>query len=220
MTECDLVVMATGYHYCFPLLDESLLKQSDDNKLQLYKQVFPQQLSHPSLALIGALQPNGSIFPLLEMQTRWYALLMAGKCHLPTHEQMVREIEVTTAVRDLIYYGSPRNAIGVDWISYMDDIAKQIGVYPDLKKYLRSDLPLFLKLVFGTTLSYHYRLDGPHSWSGARNAIMEADNRIRYALNPNDVEKMSSSYLNANSYRILISFVLLLFAFIIFDIID
>jgi dimethylaniline monooxygenase (N-oxide forming) len=102
----------------------------------------------------------------------------------------------------------------------MDDIAKEIGVYPDFKKYLFSDLPLFLKLVFGTTLSYHYRLDGPHSWSGARNAIMESDNRTKFALNPNDVEKMSSTYFNANSYRVLISLVLLLIAFLIFELID
>jgi hypothetical protein len=62
----------------------------------------------------------------------------------------------------------------MDWISYIDDIAKRIGVYPDFKKYLISDLLIFLKLVFGTASSYHYRLDGPHSRSGARNAIMEA----------------------------------------------
>jgi hypothetical protein len=49
---------------------------------------------------------------------------------------------------------------------------------------------------------------------------MEADNRIRYALNPDNVDKKSSTYFNANSYKILISIVLILFAFLIFDIID
>jgi dimethylaniline monooxygenase (N-oxide forming) len=208
--------MATGYHYKIPLLDDSLLQQSDDNKLKLYKQVFLPQLSHPTLAIIGALQPNGAIFPLFEMQARWYALLMAGKCQLSSCEEMLKSIKEVEVKRKAQYYSSVRNTLGVNWISYMDDIAKEIGVYPDFKKYLISDLPLFLKLVFGTTLSYHYRLDGPHSWSGARNAIIEAENRVKYALNPNDVEKMSSTYFNANSYRIIISLVLLLIVFIFF----
>jgi dimethylaniline monooxygenase (N-oxide forming) len=212
--------MATGYHYKIPLLDDSLLQHSDDNKLKLYKQVFLPQLSHPSLAVIGALQPNGAIFPLFEMQARWYALLMTRKCKLPSCEEMLKSIKEVEVKRKAQYYSSVRNAIGVNWISYMDDIAKQIGVYPDFKKYLFSDLPLFLKLVFGTTLSYHYRLDGPHSWSEARNAIMEAEKRVKNALNPNDIEKMSSIYFNANSYKILFSLILVLFAFLIFDLID
>jgi dimethylaniline monooxygenase (N-oxide forming) len=212
--------MATGYHFKIPLLDDSVLQQSDDNKLELYKQVFPPQLSHPSLAVIGALQPNGPISTLCEMQARWYVSLMAGKCQLPSSEEMLKSIRETEEERKALYSGSAKNTIGVDWISYMDDIAKQIGVYPDFKKYLKTDFQLFLKLIFGTNLSYHYRLDGPHSWSGARNAIMESDNRVKYALNPNDVEKLSSTYFNANSYRILFSLILVLFAFLIFDLID
>ncbi len=200
MTECDLVVLTTGYHYKIPLLDESILQQSADNKLKLYKQVFANKLSHHSLAVIGALSSNAAIFPMFEMQMQWYALLMSRKCQLPPQEEMLKPIRETDDKRKEIFYGSVRNTLGVDWISYMDDIAKEIGVYPDFKKYLTSDLPLFLKLVLGMTLSYHYRLDEPHSLSGARNAIMEADNRIKYALNPNDVEKMSSTYFNVNSY--------------------
>jgi dimethylaniline monooxygenase (N-oxide forming) len=141
----------------------------------LHFYVFPPQLSHHSLAVIGALSPNAAIFPLFEMQTRWYALLMAGKCQLPSRGEMLKNIEETDEKHKETYYGSVRNALGVDWISYIDDIAKRIGVYPDFKKYLISDLPLFLKLVFGTALPCHYRLDGPHSWSGARNTIMESN---------------------------------------------
>jgi dimethylaniline monooxygenase (N-oxide forming) len=211
--------MATGYQYKFPLLDDSVLQQTDDNKIKLYKQVFSPQLSHPSLAVIGALSPNNAIFPLMEIQARWYALLMAGKCQLPSSEETLKCLKETEDLRKDIYHDSLKNTLSVDWMSYIDDIAKEIGVYPDFKKYLFSDLQLFLKLVFGTTLSYHYRLDGPHSWSGARNAIMEADNRIKYGLNPNNVDK-SSTYFNANAYIIIISLVSILFAFLIFDIID
>ncbi len=214
VTECDLVIMATGYHHRLTLLNDILLEQSDDNKLKLYKDVFPLQFSHPSLAIIGSIVSNAAIFPVFEMQARWYALLMAGKCQLPSREEMLKSIKETEVIRNAIYKG--RNIKRVNWIRYMNDIAKQIGVYPDFKKYLTSDFPLFLKLVFGTTLSYHYRLDGPHSWSGARNAIMEADNRIKYALNTDYVEKKSSTHSKENSFRIIISFIFLMFAFLIF----
>jgi dimethylaniline monooxygenase (N-oxide forming) len=90
--ECDLVVMATSYHYKIPLLDDSILQQSDDKKLKLYKQEFPNQLSHHSLAVIGALSLDAAILPMFEMQTRWYALLMSGKCQLPPQEEMLKHI--------------------------------------------------------------------------------------------------------------------------------
>jgi dimethylaniline monooxygenase (N-oxide forming) len=61
----------------------------------LHFYVFPPQLSHHSLAVIGALSPNAAIFPLFEMQTRWYALLMAGKCQLPSRGEMLKNIEET-----------------------------------------------------------------------------------------------------------------------------
>ena len=164
--------MATGYHFNFPLIDKSLFEDSDDKSLDFYKQVFPQQLPHWSLAVIGAVQPNGGIFPVFEMQARWYALLMTGKCQFPTHEQIVADIAETNKNREKYFYDSPRNSLAIDWISYMDDIADIIGVKPDLQKYLLSDTMLYIKLVFGTCLSYQYRLKGEHSWSGARDAIM------------------------------------------------
>jgi dimethylaniline monooxygenase (N-oxide forming) len=95
--------MATGYQYKIPLLDDSVLQQTDDNKLKLYKQVFPPQLSHPSFAVIGALSANNTIFPLMEIQARWYALLMAGKCQLPSSEQMLQWIKETEDLQKDIY---------------------------------------------------------------------------------------------------------------------
>ncbi|CAG2118025.1 unnamed protein product, partial [Medioppia subpectinata] len=138
ITECDLVVMATGYDHSFPFVDKSLFDHSSDEALNLYKQIFPQQLSHSSLGFIGALQPNGGIFALFEMQSRLYALLMTGKCRFPSHDHIVADIALTKQRRD----------------------------------------QLFMKLVFGPTLPYQYRLRGPHSWCGARDALMQSDYRL------------------------------------------
>ena len=212
--------MATGYHYSFPIIDESLFKHTDDKPLNLYKQVFPEQLSHWSLALIGAIQPNGGIFSLFEMQARWYTMLMTGKCQFPSHDRIVADIASANQIRDQIFYKSVRNSLGVDWISYMDDIADIIGVKPDIRQYLFSDTPLFIRLVFGTALSYEYRLKGPNSWGGARDALMQSDYRVRYGINPNEAKSGSQYYLNADFYKIVFILILFLFINIIMEIFD
>ncbi|XP_054152421.1 dimethylaniline monooxygenase [N-oxide-forming] 2-like [Oppia nitens] len=179
------MVMATGYHYLFPFIDKSLLDHRDDRSLNLYKQMFPGHLSHWSLALIGAVQPNIATFAIFEMQSRWYALLMSGKCKFPPNDHIMANINKENQTRKQQFYDSPKNSLAIDWLAYMDDIADIIGVKPNIKQYLLSDTQLFIKLIFGPTLSYQYRLVGPHSWSGARYTIMQSDYRVMYALNPN-----------------------------------
>lgn len=174
--------MGTGYKVGFPMLSKHIINQSDDFKVPLYKQVFPPHLPHASLALIGVIQPNGALFPCFEMQSRWFAQIMAGRCHLPSQQEMMADIHLMDNSRKKVYYHSQRHALELDWISYMDDIAKRIGVMPNLILYAFTDPLLCHKLIFGTALSYHYRLVGPHSWSGARNAIMKADDNIKYGL--------------------------------------
>ena len=68
--DVDVVVMATGYTFSFPFLSESILSVKD-NVVGLYRRVFPPDLKHPSLAVIGRMQQLGSVFPIIEMQSRW-----------------------------------------------------------------------------------------------------------------------------------------------------
>ena len=202
------------------MIDETLFKHSEDKPLDLYKQVFPQQLPHWSLAIIGAVQPNGGIYALFEMQCRWYAMLMTGNCQFPTHDHIMADILAEKQRRKTVYYDSPRNDLGVNWLSYMDDIADIIGVRPDIQKYLLSDTKLFLKLVFGSCLPYQYRLEGRHSWSGARDAVMQSEYRVRYALNPNEAKSGDCFRLSPNAYRIIFSLILLMFALILTEVFD
>ena len=53
--ELDAVILATGYKFLFPFLDESVLKV-EKNQMPLYKYVFPPDLKHSSLAFIGYVQ--------------------------------------------------------------------------------------------------------------------------------------------------------------------
>ena len=70
--DIDTIILATGYVFGFPFIDESVLKVND-NKVNLFKYEWIPDLSHPTLAVIGCIQPWGAIMPISELQARWAA---------------------------------------------------------------------------------------------------------------------------------------------------
>ena len=48
-------------------------------QVTLYKYVFPPDLPHPTLAIVGLVQPLGSLMPIAEMQCRWISRVLSGK---------------------------------------------------------------------------------------------------------------------------------------------
>lgn len=60
----------------------------------------------------------------------------------------------------------------------MDELASIIGALPDWKSLLLSDPALAMHIVFGPTVPYQYRLNGPHTWSEARQAILQCSDRV------------------------------------------
>lgn len=182
-TECDVIILATGYKVDFPFIDQSLVPVVD-NKVDLYKYVFAPNLQpHPeTLAFIALAQPIGALFPIAEMHSRWYALVMSGKRQLPSQEKMLKDIQKKHKYLESRYYGGPRNTLQVDWINYMDELAELIGCKPSVSKYLFKDPKLWWHLVAGPCFPYQYRLEGPHAWTEARKCILEAKNRIKAPL--------------------------------------
>ena len=75
--DIDLVVFATGYSFSFPFLPPHVLSVSE-NKTPLYKYIYPPGLEHPTLAVIGLIQPLGAIMPISEMQARWATRVFKG----------------------------------------------------------------------------------------------------------------------------------------------
>ena len=67
--DIDAVILSTGYIFGFPFLDKTVTYVSD-NKVNLYKYMFPPHLSKHTLAIIGCFQPLGAIMPLCEQQCR------------------------------------------------------------------------------------------------------------------------------------------------------
>ena len=42
-----------------------------DNVVDLYRRMFPPELKHPTMAVVGQVDAFGSLYPIFEMQSRW-----------------------------------------------------------------------------------------------------------------------------------------------------
>lgn len=181
VTECDSVVLGTGYQIKFPFLRDDILPVKE-NKVRLYKNIYPPHHPHPTLAILGLIQPNGPGFPPGEMQCRWSAMVMSGKCKLPSQEEMMKDILKKEETRQKRFVDSPRHTVQVDFIDYQDELAEIIGVKPNFLKMAFTDPKLFWVCMTGPSLPYQYRLSGPHSWEGARKAILTYKDRVKTPL--------------------------------------
>ncbi|GBO00268.1 Dimethylaniline monooxygenase [N-oxide-forming] 2 [Araneus ventricosus] len=192
VTKADVVIMATGYTCKFPFLEEGILVRKQ-GRFDLYKCMYPVHLHHGTLAFIGFVLPFGPGFPIGELQIRWATQVLAGNCKLPSKEVMLKDVMKRHSYNLGRYAPSEKMSIRIDFIQYCDDIASQIGAKPNFVKLLLTDPKLFLKLVFGPSLSYQYRLQGPHSWNGAREAIITCEERVLYPLKKRRSEETSEN---------------------------
>ncbi|KAM8816027.1 dimethylaniline monooxygenase [N-oxide-forming] 2-like isoform 4-T4 [Rhynchonycteris naso] len=175
--DIDIIIFATGYTYSFPFLEDSLVKV-EDNMVSLYKYMFPPHLEKSTLACIGLIQPQGSIFPTAEMQARWATRVFKGLCTLPSERTMMEDIIKRNKRRIDLFGKSESQLFLTNYINYLDDLATEIGAKPDLLSLLFRDPKLAVKLYFGPCSSYQYRLEGPGKWEGARSAILSQEQRL------------------------------------------
>ncbi|XP_071751661.2 flavin-containing monooxygenase 5-like [Centroberyx gerrardi] len=173
----DVVVFATGYNYSFPFLP-SALQAKCGYRLRLYQHVFPPGLSQPTLAVVGFIHGLGAINPLAEMQARWATRVFKGLTTLPSEEAMLQDIEKATATMHQRFACSERNPLQVDYIPYLDSLAKRVGVQPNILRLLLTDPRLGLQVFLGPCTPYQYRLTGPGQWAGARQAILTQWERV------------------------------------------
>ncbi|NWW61973.1 FMO5 monooxygenase, partial [Ifrita kowaldi] len=174
--DVDAVVFATGYSFSFPFLEGCV--KVVENQISLYKYVFPPDLEKPTLAFIGLIQPLGAIMPISELQCRWATRVFKGLNELPPRHDMEADIEQKKEVMAKRYVKSQRHTIQVDYVPYMDELACQLGVKPNVLTLFLTDPKLALEVVFGPCTPYQYRLRGPGAWAGAREAILTQQQRI------------------------------------------
>ncbi|XP_019474109.1 dimethylaniline monooxygenase [N-oxide-forming] 5-like [Meleagris gallopavo] len=178
--DIDAVVFATGYSFSFPFLEDSV--KVVENQVPLYKFMFPVDLEKPTLAFVGYIQPLGAIMPISEMQSRWATRVFKGLHKLPPISTMLADIAQTKDKIAKRYVASRRHTIQVDYIPYMDELACQLGVKPNLPMLFLTDPKLALEVLLGPCTPYQYRLHGPGAWQGAREAILSQQQRVDQPL--------------------------------------
>ncbi|XP_054689365.1 flavin-containing monooxygenase 5-like isoform X2 [Grus americana] len=189
--DIDAVVFATGYSFSFPFLEGCV--KVVENQISLYKFMFPPTMEKPTLAFIGLIQPLGAIMPISELQCRWATRVFKGLNKLPPQHDMEADIKQKKEAMAKRYVKSQRHTIQVDYIPYMDELACQVGVKPNLLALFLTDPKLALEVVFGPCTPYQYRLRGPGEWAGAREAILTQRQRIIKPLQTRHVEKHASA---------------------------
>uniref|UniRef100_A0A8C1MEX5 Flavin-containing monooxygenase n=1 Tax=Cyprinus carpio TaxID=7962 RepID=A0A8C1MEX5_CYPCA len=90
-------------------------------------------------------------------------------------------------------YPSPKlAALQVDYIPYIDSIAKEVGVRPNIAWLLLKDPAVGLRVFFGPCSPYQFRLNGPGHWSGARQAILTQWDRVAKPMKTRSIPEPSS----------------------------
>ncbi|XP_029474473.1 dimethylaniline monooxygenase [N-oxide-forming] 2-like isoform X2 [Rhinatrema bivittatum] len=173
----DGVIFATGYSLSFPFLDESVLKV-ENNRIFLYKNMFPPCLEKPTLAAIGLVQPVGSLAPISELQARWATRVFKGLNQLPSMGEQLEEINKVTELLIKRFGRNRACSLLVNNIAYLDEIASEIGAKPSIPRLFLADPKLALHVLFGPCLPSQYRLTGPGKWDGARRTILTTWDRI------------------------------------------
>ncbi|CAD5208045.1 unnamed protein product [Bursaphelenchus xylophilus] len=177
-TEIDEVVCCTGFLFDFPYLDSGRLIPVVDNKVELYKKMFPvNSADKNTLACVGLFQPLGSIMAPAEMNARLFFEQALGNIKLPSKEAMIKDIKAANEKMFKRYTNVPRHTIQVDYVEYMDEMANMIGCKPPMTKLFFTDYTLWKTLMFGPDVPYAYRLVGPHPWPKAREAILDVETR-------------------------------------------
>jgi len=125
----DSFVYATGYHYDYPFLDDSLRITVDDNYVSpLYQQIVPPHC--PNIGFIGI--PFVVVpFPFFEIQARWFA----NSLHQPTVLPSQAEMQQWLTDREAHFEAQQRkqrlyHQLGEEQIGYLNTLLQQLDAEP------------------------------------------------------------------------------------------
>jgi len=111
----DAIIYATGYRTTFPFLPPHVFEPDKDVRT-LYRRIV--SLEHSGLFFAGLVQPIGPTIPLVEIQGKWIAGVLAGAVSLPDRAAMRREVEAHRERQRRTYLDSPRYVLEVDYRTY------------------------------------------------------------------------------------------------------
>ncbi|KAK3766820.1 hypothetical protein RRG08_051965 [Elysia crispata] len=168
-------------------------------------------LSQQTLAFVESARPLGASFPIAELKARFAAWVIKGEMQLPSEEEMRKDIARFEKDLEVRYVGAVGYSNRVDYLPHLDELAGQVGCKPNLVRYLLFDPVLFWHLMFGPGVSYQYRLDGPHTWPGARKAILTVEDRTRQPFGALKTTTKTSKEISICSINIWFMWVLIFF---------
>lgn len=180
--DVDYIITCSGYRATFPFLDESV--SSDMNQHKLFKYIFYNK--DTSLTNVGFVRPIfGSIPGVSELQSRYVAKVISGKCQLPSSVE--RE---ETTYRDSKFWNhhfrftSLRLTGLVDHFIYSNQLARLIGCYPN-----------YLKLFFSSPRRWWQAITAP--WNGCQFWLNDVNhhNRIFETFRQYDDNRISQIYI-------------------------
>ncbi len=152
----DIIVSCTGYKTQFKWLKEPL----EIRPRTWFKHCFPPQYGEKLFFLGWARPHQGGIPACAEMLARYGALLVSGRRYLPS--DFAERAEREGAVETNFYEGSPSVNSLVDYPSFMDSIAKEIGCKPKSPSIFKHP-SLWLIYWIYPNWSVWYRMRGPHA---------------------------------------------------------
>lgn len=157
--KADAVVFSSGFNVCFPFLP---IDSKGWDWRKLYKKIFHPDL--PDIGFVGFARPNiGSMPPIMEMQSRYFAGVVSGRLQLPEPTQMQSIIEKDAKdSRKLKPLVSDRITGIVSYVPYMYELSDLIGCRPVLYKLISRPVVLW-SVLFGSVAAPHFRICGPHA---------------------------------------------------------
>jgi dimethylaniline monooxygenase (N-oxide forming) len=119
----DPIVYATGYRTTFPFLEKSVF-DPETGASNLYRRMI--SVKHPGLIFAGLVQPVGPTIPLVEIQGRWLAAVLAKKVELPDVAVQQREVALHKKRQRETYLDTDRYMLEVDFSIYSRELKADI----------------------------------------------------------------------------------------------
>jgi dimethylaniline monooxygenase (N-oxide forming) len=116
----DAVIYATGYKTSFPFLAPEIFAVPEAGMVDLYRRMTPP--NQPGLFFAGLVQPIGPTIPLVEIQARWIASVLAGQITLPGISEMAIEVRDFHQKKQRTWLNSARYTLEVDFKDYAGEL--------------------------------------------------------------------------------------------------
>ena len=167
--ELDAVILCTGFTSSLPFFDRAVLDAIGfDGSDQLQPKLLHRTMFHPDLpglSFVG--HYRGPYVPVMELQARWLARIVAGELPMPDRLAMLGGIAGERALRTQ----QPRPQFPhPDFVAMADSLAREAGVFPELA----ADDPLRMRVLEGPLVPAQFRLSGPHAAPALARAAIAA----------------------------------------------